>query len=282
MICKKTILMAALLASIGASQAAQTPERSRYDARIQYVDYNEGDVVIVRATPGIGTRIVFDGKETIEDMATGFSDGWEMVNRGNLLYLKPKSVRVSAGESSGYAVMTPIARDWDTNLMVRTNKRLYDFDLRLVTSRGSTGASKGATYRVQFRYPQTYKSQPVNSRVAANPAAANWLYNMRVASGSEAIAPTAAYDDGRFTYLTFPNNREIPTVFLQAADKSESLVNSHMDGDTLVIHRVAPTFVLRLGQQVVGIYNAAYDTEGVPTPTGSSVPGMVRTIKKED
>lgn len=273
----RKLLPFALLLAFGTSYAAKVPDRSRYDSRIQYVDYNEGDVVIVRTTPGIGTRIVFDPKETISDMATGFSDGWELVNRENILYLKPRSVKVTGAD--GDAVMRPIARDWDTNLMVRTDKRLYDFDLRLITTKGSSGASKAATYRVQFRYPQKpFKYGPV----PASSTYKNWLYNMRVASGSEAIAPRSAYDDGRFTYLTFPNNREIPSIFLQAADKSESLVNSHMDGDTLVIHRVAPVMVLRLGNQVVGLFNAAYDADGVGTPTGTSVPGLVRTLKVED
>ena len=274
------ILSIALLFSLSTVYAAKVPDRSKYDSRIQYVDYNEGDVVIVRTTPGIGTRIVFDSKETISDMATGFSDGWELVNRQNILYLKPRSVKVGAGE--GEAVMQPIARDWDTNLMVRTDKRLYDFDLRLVSTKGSSGASKAATYRVQFRYPQRHFKNRQGQVRTTNLHAANWFYNMRVAKGSEAIAPRTAFDDGRFTYLTFPNNREIPSVFLQAADLSESLVNSHMDGDTLVIHRVAPVMVLRLGNQVVGLYNAAYDVEGVSTPTGTSVPGLVRTIKVED
>lgn len=276
----RKLLPMVLLLAVGAAHAAKNPDRSQYDARIQYVDYNEGDVVVVRTTPGIGTRIVFDPKETISDMATGFSDGWELVNRQNILYLKPRSVKVGAGE--GEAVMQPIARDWDTNLMVRTDKRLYDFDLRLISTKGSSGASKGATYRVQFRYPQRHYKERIGQARSTNPHTANWHFNMRVAKGSEPIAPRSAYDDGRFTYLTFPNNREIPSVFLQAPDQTESLVNSHMDGDTLVIHRVAPVMVLRLGNQVVGLYNAAYDVDGVGTPTGTSVPGLVRTIKVEE
>jgi len=274
----RLVVIATLIAATGV-HAAKLPDHSRYDKRIQYVDYNEGDVVVVRSTPGIGTRIVFDAKETIQDMASGFSDGWELVNRANILYLKPRSIKVSSG-AEGDQIIRPIARDWDTNLMVRTDKRLYDFDLHLITSRGSSGVAKGATYRVQFRYPEldlrnVQKSVETNNNLPST----NWLYNMRVAPGSEGIAPAAAFDDGRFTYLRFPNNREIPSVFLQASDESESLVNSHMNGDTLVIHRVAPVFVLRLGEQVVGIYNAAYDIDGIPTPTGTSVPGLVRTIK---
>ena len=90
----RLVVIATLIAATGV-HAAKLPDHSRYDKRIQYVDYNEGDVVVVRSTPGIGTRIVFDAKETIQDMASGFSDGWELVNRANILYLKPRSIKVS-------------------------------------------------------------------------------------------------------------------------------------------------------------------------------------------
>ncbi|MBD4588067.1 TrbG/VirB9 family P-type conjugative transfer protein, partial [Xanthomonas citri pv. citri] len=82
------------------------------------------------------------------------------------------------------------------------------------------------------------------------PAPMNWHYSMQVGKDSEAIAPSMAYDDGRFTYLRFPNNRDFPTVFLVAGDKSESIVNANVDPsvpDILVVHRVAREMVLRLG-----------------------------------
>ncbi|NEK79305.1 MAG: TrbG/VirB9 family P-type conjugative transfer protein, partial [Xanthomonas perforans] len=88
--------------------------------------------------------------------------------------------------------------------------------------------------------------------------------------------------DGRFTYLRFPNNRDFPTVFLVAGDKSESIVNANVDPsapDILVVHRVAREMVLRLGSAVVGIYNDSYNMDGVPTNTGTTVPGVERVIK---
>jgi type IV secretory pathway VirB9-like protein len=96
---------------------------------------------------------------------------------------------------------------------------------------------------------------------------------------SRAIAPALAYDDGNFTYLKFPANRDFPAVFLVAPDGSESLVNTHVEGDVLVVHRVTQKLVLRHGRLVVGVFNEAFDPDGRPPVKGTTVPGVTREIK---
>jgi len=61
--------------------------------------------------------------------------------------------------------------------------------------------------------------------------------------------------------------------------KSESLVNSHVIEDTIVVQRVAKEFVLRLGDAVVGLYNESYDPDGIPPKNGMAVEGLQRVIK---
>jgi len=263
--------------------AADMPQGSRYDPRIQHVDYNADDVVIVRLLPGIGTRIVFAPDENIIDVDCGFTQGWQFNDRLNMLYIKAISVKV------GDALLSPQAGKWNTNLMVRTNRRMYDFDLRLISSRGSNGEApqnKRVAYRVEFDYPDAdslaraklANKAKLKQKFDEKPIPRNWSYSMQVGDGSEGIAPTMAYDDGRFTYLKFPNNRDIPAAFIVAPDKAESIVNSHMDNDVLVIHRVSREFVLRLGKAVIGVYNDKFDPDGVPPENGTTVPGARRLI----
>ena len=52
---------------------------------------------------------------------------------------------------------------------------------------------------------------------------------MQVMTNSDEIAPTAAWDDGNFTYLKIPNHREIPAVFRVTADGTESVSYTHLD-----------------------------------------------------
>ena len=87
------------------------------------------------------------------------------------------------------------------------------------------------------------------------------------------------FDDGRFTYLRFPGNREIPAVFHVLGDGSETLVNARMEGDLLVVDRVSRRLVLRAGSAVVGLWNDAFDSEGRPPIHGTTVPGLQRVLK---
>lgn len=284
---KRLVLVLALSMTFGGVYASDVPQGSKYDNRIQYVDYNPGDVVIVRAVAGLGARVVFAPGETILDVASGFTQGWEFSDRRNILYIKPKSVK----GDQGMAGMTPEAGKWDTNLMVTTNLRMYDIDLQLMPADNTrkTPASRVA-YRVEYRYPAEElaaakahdEKQRAQAKLDVKPEPKNWNYSMQIGNSSENIAPTMAYDDGRFVYLKFPNNRDFPSAFLVAADKTESLVNSHIDPtvpDTLVLQRVSKEMVLRLGKAVVGIYNDSFDPDGVPASDGTTVPGVKRVLK---
>jgi type IV secretion system protein VirB9 len=76
--------------------------------------------------------------------------------------------------------------------------------------------------------------------------------------------PTLVFDDGRFTYLRFPGNREVPAVFHVLGDGSETLVNARMEDDLLVVDRVSRKLMLRAGSAVVGLWNDAFDLDGGP------------------
>lgn len=275
------ILLAAL-APLSAV-ALDVPVQASADARIRSVVYNEDEVVGLYAKQGMAAHVVFAEGEEVLDIASGFGDGWEFKNRRNHLYLKPRSARAT-GETQG--MIPPQPGKWNTNLLVTTNRRVYTFQLVLV------GASDDrAAYRVTFRYPRddaaaakaAQEAELTRSRLEARKVVRNTSYTMQIGRRSSAIAPTSAYDDGTFTYLTFPNNREIPAVFLVADDKdaTETLVNTHFNNDVLVIHRVAPQFVLRLGSQAVSVYNEAYDADGVAPVGGTTVDGIERVIRQE-
>jgi P-type conjugative transfer protein VirB9 len=287
---KRSVLAFALAATCAFVSASQVPKGSKFDGRIQYVNYNAGDVVEVYAVAGIASRLVFAPGETILDVASGFTQGWEFSDRRNILYIKAKSIK----GDNGQAPMRPMPRKWDTNLMVTTNLRMYDIDLHLVAAgeRGKAGSPR-VTYRVEFRYPTDDAALAkaaadkvrLQAKLEAKPQPRNWNYSMQVGDDSDDIAPTAAYDDGRFTYLRFPNNRDFPAAFVVSPDKSESLVNSHVapdDPGLLVLHRVSHQVVLRLGRSVVAVYNDSYDADGVPAKSGMTVPGVKRILKSAE
>jgi type IV secretion system protein VirB9 len=113
----------------------------------------------------------------------------------------------------------------------------------------------------------------------AKPVLRNTKYTMQVLKGADDIAPSLVFDDGRFTYFRFSNNREIPTIFFISPTGEENRINFDMEGDLAVVQRMGRRFVLRLGNAVVGVWNEAFDAAGVPTVAGTTVDGVERGIR---
>lgn len=242
------------------------------DSRVRRVLYQSDEVVRIVAQRGFATHIALDPSEHIQVVAPGDRDGWQIVARkgDHDVYLKPQLAA------------------HDSNLEIRTDKRSYSFDL-VVLSLTAKFDNDAAMYRVTFGYLPSADDvkktraeravEMVRQRLAAPPAVRNTAYSMQVMPNSDDIAPTAAWDDGRFTYIRIPNNRRIPAIFRVADNKNESVVDKHIDGDTIVVHEIAKRFVLRLGDEVVGLWNGAYDRDGVPPKDGTTIDGVKRVLR---
>lgn len=96
------------------------------------------------------------------------------------------------------------------------------------------------------------------------------------ARGDKDLAPTAAWDNGRFTYFQFDNARALPAMYRIEADGSETLLNTHIEGNTVVIHETSRNFVFRLGKSVLGVENRRYDDTGRFNRTGTDSPETIR------
>lgn len=282
---KKSIFAAVAIAIATASSAAWSYDvpGSASDSRIRSVIYDQDEVVRLYLQRGFSTHIVLDKNEQIITAAPGDSENWIVVARkgDHDVYIKPK---VSASTS---------------NLNITTNKRSYAFDLMLLPNKASV-ADANKMYLVRFVYPDQQAAASrahtdkaaMEQRMSEKAAPRNFNYSMQALPGSDEITPNRVYDDGRFTYITIPNNREIPVVFKVSADDSESLTNYHMEcsdpakqcSDTIVVHEVAKRFVMRLSKQVIGLWNDSYDPDGVPPTNGMTVGGgnLKRVIRSAD
>jgi P-type conjugative transfer protein VirB9 len=293
-----TSLLAGVLVLCLASRAfaLDQPTGAAQDERIKLVDYDEHNVVAVDVSLTAATQITFAPGEEILDIASGFSAGWEFVNRRNHLYLKARSIKAADGTP-----ILPTPAQWNTNLIVTTNAHVYTFQLNAHAERPTkNGYDPTIAFRVEFRYPaeearrtqQEAVTKASKQALERKSVPRNWNYSMQVGPASNGIVPSMAYDDGLFTYLRFHQNREFPAVFLVAGDQ-ETIVNTHVDPatpDIIVIHRVADRFVLRLGTAVVAVFNEAFDANGrslqspnglTDTPsTASSIPGVRRTVRQ--
>jgi len=268
----RLIVVAVLIGLAGHGVRAYDIPGWSSDSRVRQVLYRPDEVVRIEAQRGFATHIALDPHEQILVVAPGDRDGWQVVaNRGDHdVYLKPQ---LSAH---------------DTNLEIRTDRRSYSFDLVVLPLKARFG-NGDEMYRVSFGYPDLGEAHSheaadtalLKERFAQPSVIRNANYSMQVMPNSDDIAPSAAWDDGRFTYIRVPNNRRIPAIFRVAEDGSESVVDKHIESDVIVVHEVAPRFVLRLGKEVVGLWNDAFDIDGVPPQDGTTVVGVKRVLRSD-
>lgn len=290
---KKLILMS--LITVSSLFAIEVPKPTLFDARVVYADFNKDDVFQIYGKNGYTTVIQFSDDERVLDMATGFSAGWDIEDRRNFIFIKPKSYESQFavdefGETvNKKSIIEPNPQDWKTNLVVLTNKKEYIFNLDL-------NVEKNSHFKFTFKYPQDEakkeelllakkkleeQKEEINTELNRNAVPRNWDYYMNVNPDSENIIPTFAYDDGQFTYLGFDSTKDIPSVFLFENDK-ESILNSHIkkDGnyDVIVVQKTASKIVLRSGNRIVGIWNKSFGVNPLEEQKTTNSPKLHREV----
>lgn len=277
---KRVFCSAAIaLAATASTFAAEVPQVPHDDRRMGVIAYNEQKITHVYVQRGVATHIALGKGEAIRKSAAGFGSSCRTDDEDNRW-----CVYAETGDNNIFVKPKSGSSDYN-NLEVVTNLRNYSFVFEVLP----TVTDGKALHRVTFTFPEEERekererlaNEDSKRKLAAAQAlpARNWNYWMQIVPGGDDIAPTRAYDNGQFTYLQFPNNRSIPAVFGIASDGTETMVSRHVEGDTLVLHRVGKRFVLRLDYAVVGLWNESFDVDGVPLANGTTVLGFDRVTK---
>lgn len=260
------------------------------DPQLREVTYDAGTVVTVPVKRGVVTLIVLDPDEAIVEVASGSGadctkpdSAWCVSAQpgGRTIFVKPKG---NAGTSNNLAVVTD-RRSHSFRLAVLADADAKAPLYRLVVNAPVVPVRVAPTRAVGAAQPlipliiETPPEEIVAERLLAAPRVVNSSYSIAEGKTSEDIIPSLVFDDGRFTYLRFGGNREVPAVFQVLGDGSETVTNSRMEGDLLVVDRVGRRLMLRAGTAVVGVWNDAFDLNGLPPLAGTAVPGIERAIK---
>lgn len=244
---RPALMAAACAVAIGAAP-------STFAQTVQSYEYQPERIYPVRAGLGITTQIELSPEEKILDYSTGFSSGWDLSRRDNIFYLKPKNV------------------DVDTNMMIRTVTNSYIFELKVVATDWRTleqARNAGVQYRIKFSYPadtafsreaRSAAEAPALNTTLLKDRSYNFEYDYAAGNSSAPwLVPVNVYDDSRFTYIRmsaldkFPTGN-FPTVYMRQQERDEdSVVNTTVEGTTLVVHGTYPYLVIRHGDNVVGL-----------------------------
>lgn len=275
-----TILMVVLHVLALPALALEVPSGASQDSRVRFVNYQPYNITRVVGSLRSSVQVEFAADEEIAHVALGNSVAWEVAPAGNTLFLKPRENQ-------------PV-----TNISVVTTRRngsTRSYQMELTVRDGSVEAGQNTYFYVKYRYPDD--EAELRRREAASRALAarakdadnvlslheaygprNWRYS---AQGSHALEPQSVYDNGKITTFAFVGNQEMPAIYMENSDGSESLVPKSIDRDLVMVHAISRKFILRRGKDVLCIFNEAYDRVGINPDTNTTSPSVERVVKSD-
>jgi type IV secretion system protein VirB9 len=236
------------------------------DARIRHALYSENEVYRLFGYVGYDIRLEFAEGETFQSVDGGDLESITYSADANVFRLKPR------------------VRSVETNLSVTTNKRHYYIQYSAEAKRPEEGGGP-VMYVVRFVYPPEPPDQSGPSAAERIDRALDLAPESRLRNldygycGNRSIKPTAAFDDGAQTHLKFSARAELPALFVRNDDGSESLLNFTVEGDEVVIHRIARQFILRRGHLTGCIVNRSFTGSGTRLESGTRSPDVERSTK---
>lgn len=279
----RTVPIVAFVLSISMSSALalEIPRGASQDSRVRFVNYQPFNITRVVGTLRSSVQVEFASDEEIAHVALGNSVAWEVAPAGNILFLKPRENQ-------------PV-----TNISVVTTRRdgsTRSYQMELTVRDGSVEAGQNTYFYVKYRYPEdeaAFRRQQAASKALAAEAKdadnvlalheaygpRNWRYS---AQGSQALEPQSVYDNGKITTFAFVGNQEMPAIYMENSDGSESLVPKSVDGNLVMVHAISRKFILRRGKDVLCVFNEAYDRVGINPDTNTTSPSVERVVKTDN
>jgi type IV secretion system protein VirB9 len=277
---KRSLVAAAVIAllTMHPVQALEIPRSAQQDNRVRFVNYQPYNITRIVGTIRSSVQVEFAPDEEIAHVALGNTVAWEVAPAGNILFLKPRENQ-------------PV-----TNISVVTTRRngsKRSYQMELVVRDGAVDAGQNTYFYVKYRYPADVAERRRLEEEARKRAAEagyadqvlgiheqygprNWRYS---AQGSAAIEPQAVYDNGKVTTFAFSGNQEMPAIYIENSDGTESLVPKTVHGDVVLVHAISRKFILRRGSDTLCIFNEAYSPVGVDPGTNTTSPSVERVVK---
>ena len=259
----RTLQRAATVALL-TSVAAMAAPPGAGDARLRTAVYDADEVYRLEAYAGFQIDLEFEPGEHFTGLGAGDVDSLAYAAAENHLFLKPR-----AGEVS-------------TNLTVITSRRTYHFDYLVRPHRGAV-PPEGALYALRFVYapPPADGVSAVTVEKSLQAPVPERARNLDYAyCGSPMLQPASAWDDGVQTHLRFSARQELPALFVADEEGGESLVNFTVQGDEVVIHRIARRFIVRRGALAGCVVNQRFAGSGAALDSGTITPAVQRRARE--
>ncbi|MCR5941166.1 P-type conjugative transfer protein VirB9 [Ochrobactrum sp. XJ1] len=278
---RQTVLLSALFSGAAfPGHALEIPHSASQDSRVRFVNYQPFNITRIVGSLRSSVQVEFAADEEIAHVALGNSVAWEVAPAGNILFLKPREKQ-------------PV-----TNISVVTTRRdgsTRSYQMELTARDGTVEVGQNTYFYLKFRYPAD-EANARRQQAAARARAAqaeeaddllalheaygprNWRYS---AQGSQSLEPQSVYDNGKITTFAFVGNQEMPAIYIENPDGSESLVSKSVAGNLVMVHAISSKFILRRGKDVLCVFNEAYSRVGINPDTNTTSPSVERVVRSE-
>lgn len=216
-----------VLSGLAAPLAAQvTPVPSGETPRVQTARWIENQPIKLMALPDTTLTVMLEPDEAIVRVTLIGNSQWDVTVPN-----QPDTLQI-----------TPQSRAEPANLVVETDRRQYDFDLK-------TGEGLMAAYLVRLDYSLSGTTPAPQIQPQPDPNGIDnlsWSYRVR---GDHAVRPATIRDNGRKTVITYAPGQPLPAVFAIGATGKEEVVDGYMRAGAFVIDRVHGELVFRIDKE---------------------------------
>ena len=189
------------------------------DGRVETVEWSQDTEIPLRTTLGGHVVLIFAPGEAIRSVLVG----------------DPGAVEVRVAPQADSISLYTARQPSDTSIRVETQLRSYRFSL-------AVGPANNVAYAIRFSIPAPHETE---MKAHLPPPGATYAYAIK---GKPVLRPVKVSDDGQKTYIEWNDDQVLPAVFAVNALGDEETVDGYMRGGVMVIDRVYPRLVFRIGK----------------------------------
>lgn len=189
------------------------------DPRLETAEWRDGAIIPLRTTAGGHVTLMFAPGEAVRTVLVG----------------DPGAIEVKVAPQADSIALLTSRQPGDASIRVETQLRSYRFSL-------SVGPANDVAYLVRFSFPVPNQAVP---SAQLPPPEATASYTLQ---GKTELRPLKVSDDGAKTYIEWGEDQPLPAVFALNALGGEETVDSYMRGGVMVIDRIYPRLIFRIGK----------------------------------
>jgi type IV secretion system protein VirB9 len=238
-------------------RAALKPTQESWINAVTIYDYIEGALYQVYCSPLHITDIMLEpGEKLTESPAAGDTVRWIIAVTSS----------GTANKKRVHILLKPVASGLHTNLVVTTTRRVYHLQIHSLKKMNQAQAG------ISWRYPQqnilstkefimNQNLDDENYQVNVDVKQLNFQYTIE---GYARWKPIRVFDDGKKTYIQFPDNikvGELPPLFVISHEDKPQIVNYRFKSNFYIVDRLFYKALLQIGQkkpQQIYIINKNY------------------------